>query len=255
SELFGHEKGAFTGAAAQRKGRFERAHGGTLFLDEVSDIPVAMQVKLLRVLQERRFERVGGNQTIEVDVRVIAATNRSLESMVKEGKFREDLFYRLNVIKIDLPPLRRRLEDIPLLATYFAQKYTRAGHNPYQISEEAMERLLTFAWPGNIRQLENALERACVTARGGIIRPENLPADLQTRPGQGKASLHVDLTRPLTEQLALLTAAFEKRYLRKALRKVRGHVGRCAKISGLSRRSVSAKITQYKIDTSAYKPK
>ena len=175
--------------------------------------------------------------------------------MVKEGKFREDLFYRLNVVKIDLPPLRRRLEDIPLLATYFAQKYTRAGHNPYQISEEAMERLLTFSWPGNIRQLENALERACVTARGGIIRPENFPADLQTRPGQGKASLRVDLTRPLTEQLAVLTAAFENRYLRKALRKARGHVGRCAKISGLSRRSVSAKITQYKIDTSAYKPK
>jgi DNA-binding NtrC family response regulator len=255
SELFGHEKGAFTGAAAQRKGRFELAHGGTLFLDEVGDIPIAMQVKLLRVLQERRFERVGGNQSLEVDVRVIAATNRSLESMVKEGKFREDLFYRLNVVKIDLPPLRRRLEDIPLLATYFAQKYTRAGHNPYQISEEAMERLLTFSWPGNIRQLENALERACVTARGGIIRPENFPADLQTRPGQGKASLRVDLTRPLTEQLAVLTVAFEKRYLRKALRKARGHVGRCAKISGLSRRSVSAKITQYKIDTSAYKPK
>ena len=118
-----------------------------------------------------------------------------------------------------------------------------------------MERLLTFSWPGNIRQLENALERACVTARGGIIRPENFPADLQTRSGQGKASLHVDLTRPLTEQLSVLTVAFEKRYLRKALRKARGHVGRCAKISGLSRRSVSAKIAQYKIDTSAYKPK
>jgi DNA-binding NtrC family response regulator len=255
SELFGHEKGAFTGAAAQRKGRFELAHGGTLFLDEVGDIPVAMQVKLLRVLQERRFERVGGNQTVEVDVRVIAATNRSLEAMVKEGKFREDLYYRLNVVKIDLPPLRRRLEDIPLLATYFAQKYARAGQNPYQISEQTMERLLAFSWPGNIRQLENALERACVTARGGVIRLENLPTDLQLRSEQGKASLRADLTRPLTEQLADLTAAFEKRYLRKALRKARGHVGRCAKISGLSRRSVSAKIAQYKIDTSAFKPK
>ncbi len=142
-----------------------------------------------------------------------------------------------------------------MLATYFAQKYSRAGHHPYQISEEAMELLLTFAWPGNIRQLENALERACVTARGGIIRPENFPTDLQARPGQGKASLRVDLSRPLTEQLGVLTVAFEKRYLRKALRKARGHVGRCAKISGLSRRSVSAKIAQYRIDTSVYKPK
>ncbi len=161
----------------------------------------------------------------------------------------------MNVVKIDLPPLRRRLEDIPLLATYFAQKYTRSGHNPNHISEEAMERLLTFSWPGNIRQLENALERACVTARNGVIRPENLPADLQARSGHGKASFHIDLTRSLTEQLGVLTVAFEKRYLRKALRKARGHVGRCAKISGLSRRSVSAKIAQYKIDTSAYKPK
>jgi DNA-binding NtrC family response regulator len=255
SELFGHEKGSFTGAAAQRKGRFELAHGGTLFLDEVGDIPMAMQVKLLRVLQDRRFERVGGNQSIEVDVRVIAATNRNLETMVKDGKFREDLFYRLNVVKIDLPPLRRRTEDIPLLATHFVQKYSRAGNNPFQISEEAMEWLLNHSWPGNIRQLENAMERACVTARDGVIRPENLPADLQARPGPARASLSVDLARPLGEQLAMLTSTFEKRYLRKALRKTHGHVGRCAKISGLSRRSVSAKIAQYNIDASAFKPK
>ena len=163
SELFGHEKGSFTGAAGQRKGRFEIASGGTLFLDEVADIPLPMQVKLLRVVQERKFERIGGNQTIEVDVRVIAATNRSLEGLVKEGKFREDLYYRLNVVKIDLPPLRQRPEDVPLLATYFAQKYSRPGQNAYQVSNETMERLLTYAWPGNIRQLENAMERACVT--------------------------------------------------------------------------------------------
>jgi DNA-binding NtrC family response regulator len=255
SELFGHEKGAFTGAASQRKGRFELAHGGTLFLDEVGDIPMPMQVKLLRVLQERRFERVGGNQSLEVDVRVIAATNRSLESMVKEGKFREDLYYRLNVVKIDLPPLRKRLEDIPLLAIYFAQKYSRAGQSHFQISEEAMERLLSYSWPGNIRQLENAMERACVTASAGVIRPENLPPDLVPQSAHGKISLNVDLSRSLSEQLSELTTAFEKRYLRKALRKARGHVGRCAKISGLSRRSVSAKIAQYKIDTSAFKPK
>ena len=255
SELFGHEKGAFTGAAAQRKGRFELAHGGTLFLDEVGDIPMAMQVKLLRVLQERRFERVGGNQSIEIDVRVIAATNRSLEAMVKEGKFREDLYYRLNVVKIDLPPLRRRPEDIPLLATYFAQKYARAGQNALQISEEAMERLLDLLMAG---QHPAARERPGARLRDGRGRrdPPREPA-LGPAPeaGPGKASLHVDLARPLTEQLGELTAAFEKRYLRKALRKARGHVGRCAKISGLSRRSVSAKIAQYKIDTAAYKPK
>ena len=201
SELFGHEKGSFTGAAAQRKGRFELAHGGTLFLDEVGDIPMAMQVKLLRVLQERRFERVGGNQSIEIDVRVIAATNRSLEAMVKEGKFREDLYYRLNVVKIDLPPLRRRPEDIPLLATYFAQKYARAGQNPSDL-RGGDGAPAGSPWPGNIRQLENALERACVTARGGVIRPENLPSDLLPRPGQGKASLHVDLTARWPSNLA-----------------------------------------------------
>jgi DNA-binding NtrC family response regulator len=254
SELFGHEKGAFTGAATQRKGRFESAHGGTIFLDEVADIPIAMQVKLLRVLQEHRFERVGGNQTIEGDVRVIAATNRPLLPLVEEGKFREDLYYRLNVVRIELPPLRQRLEDIPLLATYFAQKYTRHGQNAVQISQEAMERLLAFDWPGNIRQLENAIQRACLTARDGLIHPENLPGDLASQNGRAKKSLRVDLTRPLAEQLAELTARFEERYLRKALRKSRGHVGRCAKISGLSRRSVSAKITHYKIRTSAYKP-
>jgi len=254
SELFGHEKGSFTGAAGQRKGRFELAHGGTLFLDEVVDIPMSMQIKLLRVLQERRFERVGGNQPIEIDVRVVGATNQSLEAAVKEGKFREDLYYRLNVVKIELPPLRRRPEDVPILATYFAQKYARPGQNPAAISQEAMERLLAYSWPGNIRQLENAMERACVTARDGEIRPENLPDDLvasKTRRG----SLRVDLSRPLAEQLGELTASFEERFLRRALRKCRGHVGRCAKISGLSRRSVSAKIAQYKIDTSAYKPK
>jgi DNA-binding NtrC family response regulator len=254
SELFGHEKGSFTGAAGQRKGRFEIAHGGTLFLDEVADIPMSMQVKLLRVLQERKFERVGGNQPIEVDVRVIGATNQGLEGAVKEGKFREDLYYRLNVVKIELPPLRRRPEDIPILATYFAQKYARPGHNAATISQAAMERLLSYSWPGNIRQLENAMERACVTARDGEIKPENLPGDIVAKKGR-RGSLHVDLARPLAEQLGELTSSFEERYLRKALRKCRGHVGRCAKVSGLSRRSISAKIAHYKIDTSAYKPK
>ena len=252
SELFGHEKGSFTGASGQRKGRFEAAAGGTLFLDEVGDIPASMQVKLLRVLQERQFERVGANEPIQVDVRVIGATNRNLETMVKEGKFREDLFYRLNVFKIDLPPLRDRAEDIPLLAAHFAEKYARPGQASCQFTPEAMELILAYSWPGNIRQLENAIERAVVTAKDGTILPENLPADL-AKPVPSKASFPMDLTRPLPDQLDELIADFEKRYLRRALKKSRGHVGRCARISGLSRRSITSKIAQYKIDTSLYK--
>jgi DNA-binding NtrC family response regulator len=252
SELFGHEKGSFTSAVSQRKGRFEQAHGGTLFLDEVGDIPLGMQTRLLRVLQERCFERVGGTQSIEVDVRVVAATNRSLQNMVQTGKFREDLYYRLNVVKIDLPPLRQRQEDIPLLSMHFAQKYSRAGQNPCQIAPEAMEALLGFSWPGNVRQLENAIERACVTARDGVIRPENLPPEL-TQPAASKDSLQVDLSRSLPEQLGQITADFEKQYLCKALEKTGGHIGNCAKICGLSRRSVTDKISHYKIDASLYK--
>jgi DNA-binding NtrC family response regulator len=253
SELFGHEKGAFTSAVGQRKGRFEMADGGTLFLDEVGDVPAPMQAKLLRVLQERRFERVGGVESIEVDVRVIAATNRSLQQLVKEGKFREDLYYRLNVVKIDLPPLYERTEDIPLLAMHFAEKYARAGSNPKQITPEAMEVLLGYHWPGNIRELENAIERACVTSQDEMIRPENLPPDL-TSSDKGKPLQAVDLSRSLPDQLAEITAAFEERYLRKAMRKSRGHIGQTARLAGLSRRSISDKIAHYGIDKSSFKP-
>src|SRR5262245_43655143 len=183
SELFGHEKGAFTSAVSQRRGRFELANNGTLFLDEVGDIPPPMQVKLLRVLQERRFERVGGTTPIEVDVRVIAATNRSLARLVKQGKFREDLYYRLNVVRIDLPPLRDRLEDVPLLAPHFAQRYARSGEPPYPIAPAAMEVLLRYHWPGNVRELENAIERACVVCPGPAIEVQHLPPEL-TAPRQ-----------------------------------------------------------------------
>jgi two-component system response regulator AtoC len=252
SELFGHEKGSFTGAVGQRKGRFEQAHGGTLFLDEVGDIPLPMQVKLLRVLQERRFERIGGSEPIEVDVRVVAATHCPLEQLVKEGKFREDLYYRLNVIRIELPSLRARQVDIPILASHFAQKFARPG-TTMQITQEAMDILLKSPWPGNVRQLENAIERACVTARDGIIRPEHLPRDLSQRTGNQTNPLRVDLRKPMPEQLAALTAYFEERYLRKAMRKARGHVGKCAKITGLSRRSITDKVALYGIDKSTFK--
>jgi DNA-binding NtrC family response regulator len=254
SELFGHEKGSFTGATAQRIGRFQQADGGTLFLDEVGDIPLPMQVKLLRVLQERKFERVGGTESIEIDVRVIAATHQDLEKKIADGTFRDDLYYRFNVVRINLPPLRERTEDIPFLVGSFTQKYARSGQHPPQVDPEAMQALVDYEWPGNVRQLENAIERACITARDGFIRKSDLPEEVLRRKGTGKkGSLLVDLSRPLPEQLAALTAAFEQRYLRKALRRTRGHVGRCAKLSGLSRRSVTEKISVYKIDKEEFK--
>jgi len=251
SELFGHEKGAFTSAAGQRKGRFELANGGTIFLDEVGDVPAQMQAKLLRVLQERRFERVGGSEVIEVDVRVIAATNRSLQQLVKQGKFREDLYYRLDVVKIDLPPLRDRAEDIPLLATHFAAKYAPPGELPKQVSPAAMDVLLKHVWPGNIRELENVMERACVTTRGNAIQPENLPPELST-PVSPKMPFQIDLSRPLPDLVRETVANLERQYIQKALRKTRGHVGRCAKICCLSRRSITTKIAEYGLDRSAF---
>jgi DNA-binding NtrC family response regulator len=252
SELFGHEKGSFTSAVGQRKGRFEMANGGTLFLDEVGDVPAAMQAKLLRVLQERRFERVGGTESIEVDVRVIAATNRPLQRLVRQGKFREDLFYRLNVVRIELPPLRDRPEDIPLLATHFTQKYARVGEAPKQISPAAMQVLLNYRWPGNIRELENVIERASVTSRDNVVDVDNLPQELASPPQQ-KMPFHVTLNRPLPELLRTATTTIEQQYLRKALKKARGNVVRAAKICGLSRRSVTAKIAEYGIDRATFK--
>lgn len=253
SELFGHEKGAFTGAAGQRKGRFEMAHCGTIFLDEVGDVPAPMQAKLLRVLQERRFERVGGSQSIEVDVRVIAATNRPLEKMVKDGVFREDLFYRLNVMRIKLPPLRERREDIPLLAAHFAQKYAVPGAQAKKFAPQAMEALLQYEWPGNIRQLENAIERACVTSADDTIHAENLPPEIMQPKVKDASSAKIDLDRPLPELLRDVTIDLEQRYIREALQKTHGDVGRCAKLCGMSRRSITAKISQYGIDKSIFK--
>jgi DNA-binding NtrC family response regulator len=252
SELFGHEKGAFTSAVGQRRGRFEIADGGTIFLDEVGDVPATMQAKLLRVLQERRFERVGGTESIEVNVRVIAATNRSLQRLVKQGTFREDLYYRLNVVKIDLPPLRERLEDIPLLATHFTEKYGRPGEPVKPISPRAMECLLSYSWPGNVRELENAIERACVTSRGESIELENLPPEIVS-PATPKLPVHIDMDRPLPELLKEAVGNIERQYIQKALKKTLGNVGRCAKICGLSRRSITIKIAEYKINKSMFK--
>ncbi len=225
SELFGHEKGAFTGAQSQKKGKFEFADGGTIFLDEVGELSTAMQAKLLRVLQEREFERVGGNKTIHTDVRVIAATNRDLKDMVKQGKFREDLYYRLNVVSIRMPALRERPDDIPLLATHFATKFAaRTGHQIEGISPEALRYLLQYAWPGNVRELENALERAVVLSSGGTLYPEDLPENvLETAPPAEVAngSFHGELQ------------GTKKQMVVRALDQSKGNVTEAAKILGV----------------------
>jgi DNA-binding NtrC family response regulator len=247
SELFGHEKGAFTGAISQRQGRFEIADGGTLFLDEIGEITPAIQAKLLRVLQEKTFERVGGSTPIQVDIRLIAATNRPLARLVKKANFREDLYYRVNVVRIDLPPLRERAEDIPLLAAHFAAKYARAGDPPKHIAPAAMEILLNYDWPGNVRQLENAIERACVICQDDTIRPEHLSPEL-TRPPRRQSLVRIDLKRPLPDLIREMTANLEQQYIRKALEQTKGNVSQCAKICGMSRRSITAKIAEYKIE-------
>ncbi|CAN5243415.1 acetoacetate metabolism transcriptional regulator AtoC [soil metagenome] len=258
SELFGHEKGSFTGAISQRKGRFEQASGGTLFLDEIGDLPPSMQVKLLRVLQERRIERVGGSEPITIDVRLVSATHRSLEKLVAEGTFREDLYYRLNVIKIELPPLRERPEDIALLANHFVQKYRRPGSIEPTIDPEAMAFLLDAPWPGNVRQLENAIERACVTCREMILR-ENLPPDIASAvPATPVATVKrsdgvADLSHPLAEQIAEVTRRLEEDFIRTALKKTHGNIGLCADLCGLSRRSITEKLHVYNIDKTQYK--
>jgi DNA-binding NtrC family response regulator len=251
SELFGHEKGSFTGAHDRRKGKFESAQGGTLFLDEVGEMPIALQPKLLRALQERQIERVGGNQPISVDVRVVAATNRTLERQVKRGKFREDLYYRLNVVRIDLPPLRDRPEDIPLLVTRFAEKFCPRGKEPKSFSPAAMQTMLEHQWPGNIRELENLVERVSVTIPAELVEPSDLM--LNTTAGGEARKTSIDLSKPLQQVIAETTTDIEKRYLTRALAKARGNVGVCAKISGLSRRSISAKLTEYGFDKKEFK--
>ena len=206
SELFGHEKGAFTGATQQRKGRFELADGGTLFLDEISETPLATQVKLLRVLQQGEFERVGGAQTLRVDVRLIAATNLDLEAAVAAGRFRKDLFYRLNVIHLTIPPLRERVEDIPLLALHFLDKFCMENdRSAMGFSPEAMRTLEGYAWPGNVRELQNVVERAVALTTGNIVAFEDLPDEIRRHhPEDDKIVLPVGVTMEEIERLAIL---------------------------------------------------
>jgi two-component system response regulator AtoC len=230
SELFGHEKGAFTGAVAQRKGRFELAHKGTIFLDEVGEMTLATQKKLLRVLQEREFERVGGTISIKVDTRVVAATNKELPREIDAGNFREDLYYRLNVIAIELPPLRERAGDIPLLVEHFLDKHRYGrGTAPARISQEAMAMLLDHEWPGNVRELENTIERAVVMSRGGVIAGDHI-----SFPGQ-ESRRTVDVSQAIADGTTLdaFMKDMETRFLREALRQAGGDEPVAAGLAGI----------------------
>jgi DNA-binding NtrC family response regulator len=255
SELFGHERGSFTGAERRKIGRFEQADGGTLLLDEVGDVTSALQAKLLRVLQTGVFERVGGTESVRVDVRIVAATHKRLDDEVQAGRFRKDLFYRLNVIRIELPPLRERPEDIPLLATHFLERYRDARATPVtEIDTEAMQALLQHDWPGNIRELENAIKSAIAFADGPVIRRANLPESLhprQARRTQGSSLIDIDRRLPaLTDDLI---GQVEREYFHRLLSEFRGNVARCARHSGLSRRSVAQKLQKYGLDRVEFK--
>ncbi len=239
SELFGHERGAFTGADRERRGRFELADGGTLFLDEIGDLPRTTQVKLLRVLQEQAFERLGGTKTIKIDARVIAATNRDLHAMVRSGEFREDLFYRLNVVCIELPPLRERREDIPLLVDLFLRRFSGETSAAVDgVSREAMDLLLKYDYPGNVRELENLMHRAMVLARGSLLSTSDFPIHLrQLRPE------NVDAPSSFVERVS----EFERALIVDALERASGVQTRAAAILGMSERHLRYKLKKYGI--------
>ncbi|MGH7285862.1 MAG: sigma-54 interaction domain-containing protein, partial [Polyangiaceae bacterium] len=236
SELFGHERGAFTGAVGRREGRFKQADGGTLFLDEISEIPAGTQVKLLRFLQERTFERVGGNETLKVDVRVIAATNKKLDQEIKSGRFREDLFYRLNVVAIELPPLRDRKADVPALASFFLRRYSAEnGRQLEEISPDALAKLTSYAWPGNVRELENVIERAVVLCDGPRIEAKHLPATLVPEEERGGPPPIPGSTIADLEKYAIL----------KTLEQCGGSTSKAAMVLGISTRKIQYKLHEY----------
>jgi len=247
SELFGHEKGAFTGAIATRRGLFEEANGGTSFLDEIGDIPLPLQAKLLRVLQERQARRVGGNRFIDVDVRVICATHQNLADMVQKEKFREDLYYRLNVISLPLPPLRDRSGDIPLLAYHFLRKYAvQSGKEVKGIAPETLELLEAYPWPGNVRELQNVIERAVVLAEGEMVTPAELPANLRLPQKVPTAMVadHLSLKKAKRQWVE----AFEREYLIALLNKHQGNISQAAKTAGVDRKTIHRLLKRYRIE-------
>jgi DNA-binding NtrC family response regulator len=249
SELFGHEKGAFTGAIRQKPGKFEVAGGGTVFLDEVGEISLAAQVKLLRFLEERKFERVGGTEPVAVDIRIVSATNQNLEERVREGRFREDLYFRLNVVRIDVPPLRDRRDDVPVLVAYFLDLARGAG-----VTSEALELLKNHAWPGNVRELRNAIERGVVLARGTPIRPEHLPESVTSPRPMGESDLEARV-RDLVEKLIaqgtpgdlyhMVEARWEKALLRRVLEQTGSNQVKASELLGINRMTLRKKMEQY----------
>jgi Nif-specific regulatory protein len=245
SELFGYEKGAFTGAAARKKGRFEMAEGGTLFLDEIGDINLSTQVKLLRVLQEREFERLGGTDTVRVNVRMIAATNKDMEKAIADGTFREDLYYRLNVFTIFVPPLRDRKADMLLLADHFLEKFSREhGKVIKRISTPAIDMLMSYHWPGNVRELENALERSVLVCDGAVIHGHHLPPSLQTADASGT------VTRVTLKDAV---AAFERDLIQDALKTTRGNRAKAARLLDTTERILNYKVRGHSIDPRRFK--
>lgn len=245
SELFGHEKGAFTGAIRERKGRFELADSGSIFLDEIGDLTPAMQIRLLRVLQEREFERVGSTDTIKVNVRVIAATNRELEMLMEQGTFRQDLYYRLNVFPIHLPPLRERKSDILDLANFFIEKYSKAnGKNVRRISTPAIDMLMSYHWPGNVRELENCIERAVLLSNDDVVHGHHLPPTLQT----AEASNTV-----MSGTLETTLDAVEREMIVEALKNARGNNAKAARALGISERIMGLRVRKHGLSTKAYR--
>ncbi len=278
SELFGHEKGAFTGALARRRGRFELAEGGTLFLDEIGDMPLPMQVKLLRVLQERCFERVGGSETIRANVRVIAATHRNLEARIAEGRFREDLYYRLCVFPVQVPPLRERVEDLPVLIEHFRKRMENGGQSGPALSDGALASLKSYAWPGNVRELGNLIERLSILHGGGPVGHQDLPnryraaGDSETESALGQSGS--DSVPASTAETATSDVPFEERaipklpsegvqlkqylsniesaLLRQALNATQGTVAQAARMLGLRRTTLVEKMKKYGLDSTEF---
>ena len=239
SELFGHEKGAFTGAVSQKKGRFELADGGTIFLDEIGEIDSATQVKILRVLQEREFERVGGTETVKVDVRIVAATNRDLLDEVKKGNFREDLFYRLNVVHIEVPPLRERKEDIPLLMSSFLEEFNREDNRTIEgFSPAARKAMYAYSWPGNIRQLRNTIESAVVTCRGKVIDTGDLPEQIVAENRAGEVSIRLGVTLSEAERTVIMST----------LDFCEGNKTKASEMLGIGRKTLHRKLEEYNVE-------